>query len=317
MMQIVLLTLIFASCSSINKVGIRATSGILSKAGSEFTRESDFDFFQKSVPGNLKFIEGIWYNDPSNETLLTNLIKGFGGYGFAVSETHYLADKLADKSKSPHLQNALVYYSKAMDYGVAYLAENGIEWKDMLESGASSKVPEWFDSKLGDDDMMAIFYLAQSWGSLINLQRDNIALVTHLGTVKAMMDWVCGRDPDFEMGSCHLFYAAYEAGRPTMLGGNPENGAELFRKYIKKYPQNLLARVAYIQFYVIPMMDEDIYNEQKKALQREFALWEKQKNYGDDLQANSKYRKYPEYNLYNAIAKERFQIIKKFEKDIF
>lgn len=316
LIQLIILPLIFASCATINKVGIRATGGILTKAGNEFTKESDFGFFEKSVPGNLKFMEGLWYSDQSNNTLLSNLIKGFGGYGFAVHETYHLRDHLADKRGEAY-RNALTAYSKAMDYGIAYLADNGIKWQDMITVGASEKVQKWFDDELGDDDMIAVFYLAQSWGSLINLQRDNIELVSHIGTVKSMMDWVCQRDPEFELGSCHIFYAAYEAGRPVMLGGDPEKGAELFRNFIKKYPHNLLGRIAYIQFYVIPMMDEDIYADEKKVLTKELALWEQQKNYGSDLSANSKYRSYSKYNLYNAIAKERFEIIKKFEKEIF
>lgn len=309
--------ILFVSCSTINKVGIRATGGILSKAGNEFTRESDLKFFENSVPGNLKFIEGLWYNDQSNTTLLTSLIKGFGGYGFAISETHYLNEKYSGKDNGPRRIEAITFYSKAMDYGVHFLEANGIEWKDMLANTAADNVGEMFNNKLDDDDMQAVFYLAQSWGGLINLQRDRVELISKLPTVKAMMDWVCKKDPEFESGSCHLFYAAYEAGRPSMLGGNPENGRAMFEKFIKDYPQNLMARVAFLEFYVIPMMEEDVFAAQMSELGKELALWEKQKNYADDMDRTSKYRKFEKYNLYNAIAKERFNIIKKNQKELF
>ena len=132
------------------------------------------------------------------------------------------------------------------------------------------------------------------------------------------MDWVCSDNMEFEFGSCRLFYASYEASRPDDVeGGNPEKGAKMFRQVIRDYPHNLMMRVAYIQFYIIPMMDEDLYAKEKKVLERELSIWQKQKNYGRDLAAKSKYHSYRKFNLYNAVAQKRFEIIKKYEKEIF
>ena len=44
---IFIMTIIFVSCSSVSRVGVRAMGGILDKAGKDFTRESDLEFFRK------------------------------------------------------------------------------------------------------------------------------------------------------------------------------------------------------------------------------------------------------------------------------
>ena len=102
-----------------------------------------------------------------------------------------------------------------------------------------------------------------------------------------------------------------------MLGGNPQKGRELFEKYIDSSPLNLLARVSFIQFYIIPMMDETLYAKQAEFLKKEFLLWEESLNLGTRKKQNQKYVENKDFNLFNSIAKKRFEIIEKHKKDIF
>jgi hypothetical protein len=309
-------TILATGCSMVQKIGLSATGSLLEKANKEMVREADMDFFEKSAPGNIQLMEGLWYSDQENETLISNLIKAHGGYGFAVAETQHLPYQLQDED-SVYKTQAISHYTKALDFGIKFFALKGIDWNLLSNPTKVDTLIGKLQDELDEDDMTAVFYMAQSWGGLINLQRTNTALMGQLSNVKALMDWVCSKDPEFEYGSCHLFYGMYEAGRPAILGGNLEKGKKIFEDFIKKYPYNLFARVAYIQYYVIPVMDDVIYANQAEVLFKEFKEWSKQLNKGRDLQAKSIYRKHSQFNLYNAVAKKRFENIHKLRDEIF
>ena len=61
-----------------------------------------------------------------------------------------------------------------------------------------------------------------------------MGLVSNLPIVKGLFDWVCSKSPNINFGACDIFYGAYQAQRPLMLGGNPEKGKEIFLKVEKK-----------------------------------------------------------------------------------
>ncbi len=312
-----IVTLSLLSCSMVKSVGISTTASMLKDGIAETNTEANFSFFAKAAPANLKMLESLWYVQQDNLDLLSVLIKGYGGYGFGVSETKYLDDALADEEDSKYKKQALYHYSKAFNYGLKYLDEKGISSKSIFDKDAPIKLQKILDSNLSEEDMTAIFYFAQSWAAMINLQRDNVVMMSRLGSAKALMDWVCKKDMSFEYGSCYLFYAAYEAGRPAMLGGSLEKGKKLFEELIQKYPYNLLARVAYIQYYIIPTMSEGLYVKESSFLKSEFKKFEGVRNYADKKKTSSNYLKHPEFNLFNSIAIERLKTIEKYKKDIF
>lgn len=306
-----------ASCSSVSKMAMRSTSDVLDKSSERTMREANWHLFKDGAPANILMIEGMSHVDPENKTLLAMLAKAYGGYGFAVHETLFLADRLGDKEDSFHQEQAIAAYSKGLEYGLAYLKLMGISTSAMYSKDGANYIAKEFNRKLGEEDMSAVFYTAQSLGGLINLQKYNVPLLSKIGAVKSMMDWVCEKDREFELGGCYLFYAIYEASRPSMLGGDLEKGKTLFLEYMEKYPLNLLARVSYLEFYVLPMMDEVAYAREREILARELGEWRKIKNAGVGGERSEDYKLHPEFNLYNAIADERFKIIEKNKDNIF
>jgi len=299
------------------------TSGMLAEAGKELETEKDWEMFKNGVAANVKMLEGMHYVHPTNNDLLFALLKAYTGMGFGISETQGLKDKLLEKDDSPYFRQAIVEYSKAMDYGFRYLYDNGVKYEELIKSvREEGGVQAYLDNELGNSDekVEAAFYLAQAWGALINLERSNMFMMSQLGVIKGMFDWACGKKPDLANGGCGLFYGAYEAGRPVMLGGNPEKGKEYFERAIKRYPSNMLIRVAYIEYYLIPQLEEDVYQVQKAFLSkkaREFVASQdmgqlmKQKGFVPGTGNKSR------LNLYNAIAFKRFNTIRRLEKEIF
>lgn len=302
------------SCSTMRKWGIRSATPVFEEASALNLHERNWEFFARSSPANLKLMEILYLEDRENLDMLGVLIKGYAGYAFAVPETLYLEAKLSGKEESQQKQNAIDFYTRAFDYGVQYFSKKEIRESDLLTL-PEDKLIKKLKAQLDEDDLVAILYLAQSWGSLINLQKDNISLVSQAPRVKILADYGCSLDPKAENGFCDLFDAQYDAARPRMLGGNPERARETYTKAFEKYPKNLLMRVSFIEQLIVPSMDEEAFAEQEKILLPEFQEWESLAR--DEMKDNSSFASARDINLFNAIAKKRFQIIQKHKSKIF
>lgn len=305
------LTLIY-SCSVVTTVAVGTTGDLVSKASYEIESETSWNLFKDATPGNMKFIEGLLFLEPKNENLLLASLKARAGYAFGYYEVLWLEERLSGNEDESIKLEAQIHYSKAVEYGNRLFIEKGLNADKFQALLVDKKFKSTLDSELGEDDLEHVFYYAQALGGLVNLTRNSPLLISKLPLIKAMFDWVCEKDPDFQHGACSLFYATYEAGRPKMLGGDLEKGKKLFLEAIKKYPSNQLVRVNYLIYYVIPTFDKDEYENQRDVLEEKF----------EELHESYIYRpgsklKSPKLGLFNAIAEKQFKIIKNNEQEIF
>lgn len=307
-----LLVLLTLTGCSLQKMALRGATPIFQNSSRDVLREGNWEFFRVATPGNLKFLELLWQQDQDNLEMLSVLIKSYSGYAFGVHETLTLEDDLLGSDESQAKKDSIYFYTRALDYGLLYLKKRGITNDDLL--GSEEKLQKKLKS-LDDEDTIALLYTAQSWGSLINLQKDNIALISQVPKVKILFDRVCSIEPDIDHNVCDIFYAQYEVSRPKMLGGDPVKGEQLFHEAIKKYPHNLLIRLSYIQYALVPAMDGEKYEKVASELRKEFASFSDLNR--DNLENVSPYKDATELNLFNAIAKKRFEIIEKHKKKIF
>ncbi len=310
--------------SFIQNTAIDTTAGLMYKGTDEIIGEKNWEMFRDGTPGNLKMLEGLAYLRPENEELLVSLTKGLAGLAFVVDETLYLEEQMTESEKTPNKNQAIMHYSKAMDYGLSYLKLKGISYSDLQarvieDNGIFNLLEKNLSSKM--IDLEAVIFTAQSLGSLINLQRANMTLVAQLPIAKAMFDWVCAKSPDINFGACGIFYGAYESGRPRALGGNPKKGQKIFLETIEKYPENTLVRVSYIQYYLIPQGEIDLYQVQKVKLEEAGALFKKEMSWTPAIQLKKENAKGNHHEggfcIYKALGLKRFEIIKKYEKKLF
>lgn len=308
---------IFSSCSLIKKSVLAPTGMLIYDASFDQQIENDWEMFEKSLYGNIKLLESFLSQDEGNKNLLAALVKAYAAKGFAIDETYYLKDHLQENEKSQHLEAALISYTKALHYGLRYFAERGIR-SDILSDLVNSpdKFKSLLESELSNStrDKEVVIYTAQSLASLVNLQRTNMKIISYLPLAKSMFDWVCEKEPTINFGTCDIFFASYDAGRPKMLGGDPQKGKRRFIEAVKNYPNNYLVRISYIQYFAIPMIEEDIYNEQKEEIEKFEKEFEAAKYWkGEKIELPTKNY----LNVFNLIALKRLNIIKKFEKNIF
>lgn len=314
---LVLLPFLLISCSSVNRMALSSAGKMIAKGSEQINHEPDWELFKESTGANLKTLETLSHTDPSNTLLLSLLIKGYAAHAFGVHETLYLKEKLQGIQESDHRRRAIWDYTKSYRYGLAYLQAKDFDLT-LLESKSSAKtLTKELERRFDKQDRVALFYMAQALGGLINLQRDNVSMLTKLTAVKSIMDWTCSFEDDFELGACMMFYAIYEASRPAMLGGSMSKAKKLFEDFQSKYPFNLLARVSYLEHYVVPMMEEDDYETLTRVLDSEFSAWKNAQNFAKQDGPSEKYTVHPQFNLFNAIAFERYKAIKSLEDELF
>lgn len=307
------------SCGGIQKVAVKTTASIIYDASFEVEMETNWENFRYGVMSNLKLMEGFLYVDKENGNLLVSLLKGYAGYAFAISETLHMEEVFLDKEDQFHKYQAISNYERALNYGLRFFKLQGLT-EEMLSStvGDEKKFQELLSDSFDSDDKnyQAVLFTAQALGGLINLQKSRMDLVAQLPIVKGLFDWVCERDPEISFGACQIFYGAYEAGRPRMLGGDPERGRKIFLESIKKYPENWLMRVSYLQFYIIPMLEEDDFKSEMQALEElkeKFNSSQRWRPGQKDEMSDTDKR----IHFYQALAIKRYSIIKKYEKEIF
>jgi TRAP transporter T-component len=308
------------SCSTFNKMAVSTSGNLLYSVGDEAQGEANYEIFKAGIAGNLMILEGLLSASPKNLNLLATLTKGYAGYAFAVNETQMYEEEWAELKSEEGKRQALFNYTRAMNFGFRYLADKNIELNDILSRiNEPQGIQLLLDKKLGDDkrDLEVVLFTAQSLGGLINLQKDNMGLVSQISAVKEMFDWVCRKDPAINYGTCDIFYGAYEAGRPQMLGGNPAKGKEIFLKAIAKHPHNWLIRTSYLQFYLIPQNDEEGFKEQMAVLKTYQEYFDNQYIYRNAAAAETAWARENKLRFYQALALKRYELLNRFQKQFF
>lgn len=315
-----IVSLFMSSCSSFQRTAVGTATPIFYAASGEIETEKNWQMFKEGAPANLKLMEALLYVRPKDARMLVSLTKGYGGYAFAVNETLWLDDHLAGRSNSQHRDQAIYNYSKSIEYGFRYLNQRGVDLGEMKRAIRSEGgIVEYLNSKLSasrDRDVEVVLFTAQSLAAYINFHRTDMIIVGELPVAKGMFDWVCSHHPDINFGACDIFYGAYEAGRPAMLGGNPEKGKRYFLEAMEKWPANWLTAVAYLQYYLIPMSDEEGFKEVFGKYYSKVDELHKALSWHPTREASDEFSE-PKLGVYQAMAAERLKIINKYKDELF
>ena len=284
-----LILLIFSffgvSCGVVNTVAVNATTNIVDYGLTAIFEESDLDFAEKAIPGNLTLLEALYRaKDKDDDHLAFLLVQGYTGYTLGFVE-------------DVDTERAKVLYARARDYGLKSLKKN----KQFAESfdqdqAAFKKSLEQFSK----DDVPMIFWTANAWGNLIYVSISDPAVLGDLPKVNAMMEFVLKNDETYFYGSAHLYFAAILATTPKNLGGKPDSARYHFEKCFEiGKNQFVLPHVYMARSYCVQMQDKELFQKLLTTVE-EASL--------DSL---------PELRLVNAIAKRKAKKLSEKIDDLF
>ena len=197
-------------------MALNRMASALASASSVYESDNDPEFVRIAAPSTLKTVEMLLKDAPSNPQLLMTACSGFTkySYGFLHVEAEVRAP---DAAAAAELKSrAARMYQRARDYCLrglalrhprATLAALGTDPAGALANTTVADVP-W------------LYWTAASWGAELSLAPNQLARVTELATVRALLNRARTLDDRWESGAIHEALIAFD-GLPAILGGSP------------------------------------------------------------------------------------------------
>lgn len=228
----------------VQTIAVRTVGGIMDYGFEAFFEESDLELAETALAGNLKLIEALSKADPGNEKLLLLCSEGYSAYALSFIE---------DKDK----ERAKVFYMRGKNYAMEVLSKDK-DFRSDLDGDIDGF--RTYLTHLPDDKLPALFWTAFSWGSYINISREDPAALADLPKVNAMMDAIVEREPGYFFGGAYLFLGAINGSLPTMFGGDTAKSRMYFEKALAITGETfLLTHVYYAQSYAVQVQDKQLY----------------------------------------------------------
>ena len=226
------------------QLGLRASPSLFQNFATSMFEECDTELAKASIPANLKLLEGLLKNDPTNRGILRTLAIGFAGYALLfVEETE--PERASD------------LYLRARHYGFEALGAIG---QDLEESLIGPRTPEVALSAITQDDFEPLFWATVSLTGWINLNLDNPSAIAQLGFAERCLRILVATKPDYLYGLPHVLLGASLSARPSLLGGQVEEGRAHFEKALKMGDRKLfLAQYYMARYYAVQAQDKGLF----------------------------------------------------------
>lgn len=283
---------------------VRQTAVMVENGLSAFETDHDLDMIEKAFPANIKLLEALLVNSPSEPVLLSLLSRFYGSYCFAFKETELDRSLISPrgrcmKKKGPGKirQKVNTYYTKGMTYGIRALEARHPGAERLLKK---NNTRDLFLKTLGREDVDALFWYGFNLGAWVNRNFDSIRAVSQAHVVKKVMERVLELDKDYFFGSAHLFLLAFHASRSPMLGGRPDLALSHYHLLKKTAgPDFMLADLFYARYYLRQIQDKAAYVKIMQNLMK------------------TKATSIDRYTLYNTIAARRAAVYLEDADNIF
>lgn len=273
---------LFPGC--IRDIAVSTVGGIVDEGFEAFTGESDLQFAEQALPGNLKLLDVMLKNRPDDVRLLRLASEGYASYALAFLEGKEDA-------------RARAFYLRARDYGLRIMRQDGALAR-ALDGSADDLRAELAGRDKGD--VPGVFWAAFGWGSYIQLSFTDPDALADLPRAEAMMEFVARVDSGYYYGGAHLFLGTLAGSRPKMLGGNPEKSRAHFETAIRLSGGTfLMTYVYYARSYAVQTQNEALFEELLAKVQ------------------NASLEVLPSFRLGNAVAKQKADSLRARKSDLF
>jgi tetratricopeptide (TPR) repeat protein len=236
--------LFFGFLSACMPLALRLSPSLFENLAASFFEECDAEIAETAVPSNLKLLEGLLKNDPSNHDILATLCMGYAGYGLLFVEPD-------DPERASRI------YRRALDYGFEALGPVG---EKTLSLEADAKRVEEALSRLGPKDFKALFWVALSWNAWINLNLDKPEALAQLAPSQACLKRAMALDDRYFYGLPHILTGVALSARPPLLGGNPDKARAHFQDALKCAQRRFfLAQYYFARYYAVRIQDKGLF----------------------------------------------------------
>lgn len=275
--------LLLNACST-GQIVARSSLAIIDSGVTVMNRETDLELAKAAIPANLKLVESLIQELPTDRELRIHAAQGFYGYAFGFVE-----------DESPERASAL--YRRGLAHALVALQIAGVR-EDVLAMPLGTLQKALAD--LDRDAVPALFWAASNWAKWIDLNRTDPARIAELGKVEALMRRVLALDETYYFGAPHIFFGVWYGGRPPMLGGDFALSEMHFAKARDITHGKLLAvDLFYAQYLAVQESNRRAFHDKLTAV------------------VSAPLDLYPEMALANTIAQHKATMLLKKEDELF
>jgi hypothetical protein len=244
MRRLVVILMLAPCLAGCVKLALRFSPSFIPHLTQSLFEECDPDLAQESLPADLKLMEALLRDNPTNKQLLTALCMGFAGYAMLFVEEE-------DSQRASQL------YLRARDYGLRALD------REMARLRGPATGKEMVRARLMDIEegkLEALFWTALSWNGWINLNLDQPGAMAQLGAAQAFLERVLELNPGYLYGAPYILMGAILAGRPGMLGGDVGRSRDCFERAMALSERRfLLAHYYFARYYAVRIQDRELF----------------------------------------------------------
>ena len=300
------ISIAITGCSPLD-IALNSTSKLLAAAQPSLQQEADFDMARMAIPGALKTVEGFWISGHGNADTKARLEKvlteGYCQYGTAFVEDDWEEAKFRQDPKMVDYHNARSsnIFTRCMNFALIGL---GKRWQKEIFEGPEVVTKLLKDT--GKGKRFQLLFAAQALGSLINHNLTRIEMISHIGTVQAMIEKVIEMDKSGLPANLthaalpHVALGMIHSGKGKAMGGDPELAKKHFEEALRITSDKfLLART--LMAYRVGLQTNDrkfFHDNLVKVLETPPSVW-------------------PEQRLANEVAHRRARRYLSHEKDLF
>ena len=223
----------------------------------------DWDLVGEGIPYSILQMEGLIYLSPENEILLERLAQTYVSYAYGWVEDEIETTNPLEFRKVEQLQaRARHMYLRARHYAFRRVAVDHDDFTTArgltLENFRAYLAREFDD----EDDASGLFWSGFSWGSAINVTRDDPVMVADLGYARALVERSRELDPTFFNAAATTFLAVVNSSLSPAMGGNPELGQSLFEEALERTERKLLlVHYNYARTYAVQTQNRELFDQ--------------------------------------------------------
>jgi len=238
------ITLSLSSCSGF------LTNRLLGPITENLPQQTDINLVCEGAPSYLLMLDSLLVSNPEGKSLLLSATKAYSGFSSSLSECGAGENRIAAVTDKAHL------------YGLRLLQH----YLPLQDSGnyAPSATEDDFNSQLHQlhkDDVEDVFWGTFGWISWVQSQKGSPTSIADMAIIEKIMERLLELDETYEGGSIHLFFGAYHALKPAMLGGRPDLSKEHFEKALAlSKRQFLITQTTYAQTYARSVFDQELHD---------------------------------------------------------
>ncbi|PID39743.1 MAG: hypothetical protein CSA65_07220 [Proteobacteria bacterium] len=251
---------------SLKSIALKQTVGILKESLPAFEQEWDYELVERSLPANIKTVEGFLVSAPNDQDLLLMLARAYGAYAMVLIEDRMEQAKAradaSDAIETPevdrHRLRAREMYSRAHRYALRALEERRPGFSAAFAKGrdALKRALKTCDK----DDVPALFWVGMPLASAVNIGRDDVTMIAKLPHLEALMTRVVALDEGYYYAGAHLVLGGLYGGVGKMLGGDPVKAKKHFeRALILTKRRFLLVQTMYARTLAVQLQDKKLF----------------------------------------------------------